>query len=286
MTRRAVTAVTAALVGLLALAGTLVPTTAQWSDQVHALADANAGTWTSPSDSGPLEPGTNTVLGPVTWTIPSASNSGQYCFTATVSGAGTAQPWSVIVHLDQAPFWGTAASDFYYQGPVQVIVQPIDATTARIVGVGTGDRWHPDYSNSRLTSSQSVTFTLCDGHPNPAPPADPSWYTTTTTVPTAWQPTLACVQVQVSATHDDPDLPFWFGWTTTINLAAAKQHILDSGRTVNYLQWTPDPESGHLFSHSPAATNPVADSYTLTSGQIGSIRRGQPVTITACVHGY
>lgn len=287
---RAVAAVLGAVV--LAAGAISVPsTTAAWTDDVHVSSTAGAGTWSAPAAANPgdvVGAGPGTAVTGVTWTVPTLLPVGQTCVDVTVTGtSATPQPWSITVRLDGPPFFGAPASALYYGGTTQVTIAagPTSAT-AVVSGVGTGTPFVSAWSNKLLTTTRTLTVRLCTMGTRTPAPADPSWYTATQAVSGSWTATRACVAVTVTGNRDTAAWPFWFGWQTSVELAAAKAHIVAAGRTVNYVSWSPDPSSGYQFTTSPAATSPVADRYTLTSGTLQPIRGTGSTTVTACVLGF
>lgn len=230
-----------------------------------------------------VSPGDNTTQEDVTWTSP-ANPASQVCTTISVRGqSATPAPWSVTLNLSGAPFYG--ASFLYYTGSTQVSFQHAPGS-ATVTGVGSGSPWNSSWSNSTLTSAQTLTFTVC-GYPAGAPSVqDDSWRSVSQSMQGTWTPTLACVAVTVTGTVDPAVNPFFFGWQANIDLTGAKQHIVDSGRTVNYVSWDPWPSGGYQFTHDPASSNPIADVYSITSGTMTAVRAGSSQTIVACVHGY
>lgn len=285
MRRRIAAALASVGAGLLALTA-VVPTTAAWTDSVHVSAESSSSTWAAPPVNNPgdvVSPGDSTTLEDVAWTSPPNPNS-QVCTTISVRGqSATPAPWSVTLNLAGAPFFG--ASFLYYTGATQVAFQ-YSPGSATVTGVGTGSPWNPSYSNSTLTSAQTLTFTIC-GQPAGAPTVqDASWRSVSQVMQGTWTPTLACVAMTVTGTVDPVAYPFFFGWQANLDLTGAKQHIVNSGRTVNYVSWNPAPSGGYQFSTDPAATNPVADVYAITSGTMTALRGTSSQTITACVYGY
>jgi hypothetical protein len=122
------------------------------------------------------------------------------------------------------------------------------------------------------------------------PPADPSWYSVTTTQGT-WTDREACIVVRVATTRSNfAANPFFYGWTTTVDLTAAKARITGAGRTLNFVGWSPYPNGSTDFWATPATYQPPLDTYTITSGFNAALRAAgggaDSTTVTICVHGY
>lgn len=292
MTRRRCWAVVASVLGggVLSLALIAGVTQGAWVDQVHVAATAAAGQWvTAPVVPPPPILGGNqdTVLKGTDWLITGTPND-SFCVDVTITGASaTPQPWTLVLRLDRAPFNGSAVSGIHYQGSnqVQIAAVPGDPSQARVTGVSSaGNPWNANWNNALLTSSQSLTIRLCDSSPGVPALGDPSWYTVSVAQGT-WTPTLACLAITVTATTGN-DNPFYFGWVADLSLVSAKNHITGSGKTVNYVSWTPDPSGGFQFLTTPSTYNPVADSYHIASGRMTAIKTGGHTTITACVNGF
>ena len=231
---------------------------------------------------------TDTVMQDIDWQIPNSPN-GQFCTTTTLTGA-TASPkaWQLLIRLDKAPYYGATASQVFYRGNSQVTISPVagDPTLARVTGVSNpGNPWNSSWNNALLDSSKTLTITLCDSSPQAPKAGDTSWYAATTAKGTQ-NASQACVVLTVTPKVDEDDNPFYFGWQASVDLRAAKSYLTGLGKTINYVSWSPDSGGGYQFALSPTATNPVADTYTLTSGMMSAIKAGDPTTITACVNAY
>ena len=110
----------------------------------------------------------------------------------------------------------------------------------------------------------------------------------------------ACEVVKITGTVTDLNAnPFYFGWSTAVDLRPAKAWITKSApytstntgdgnraHTLNYVGFTPDPSQGYQYNINPTANSPVPDSYAMTSGQQTSIRGTQSVSIKYCVNWY
>lgn len=266
--------------------------TVQATDQAgNAVTVTQPVTFTAASSaaSSVIVPGnTATSMQSISWQIPANANS-QFCVTTVLTGSSTTPAaWSLLVDLDKPPFYGTTANRIYYQGSaqVQIAALPGDPTMARITGSSSpGNPWNAAWNNALLDSSKTLTVTLCDSSPEVPTLGDPSWYTTQVSQGTRTA-TMACTTIVATATTTAADNPFFFGWRGTIDLTAAKQYLVNTGRTLNYVAWNPSTSNGFQFTTSPTATSPVADSYQITSGRMTAIKAGTSTTITACVHAY
>jgi len=241
------------------------------------------------ASSSVIVPGnTATVMQSISWQIPANANS-QFCVTTVVTGTSTTpQAWSLLINLDKPPFYGTTANQIFYQGnaQVQIAAVPGDPTKARVTGSSSpGNPWNQAWNNALLDSSKTLTVTLCDSSPEVPTLGDPSWYTTQVSQGTRTS-TMACVNIVATATTTAADNPFFFGWKGTVDLTAAKQYLVNNGKTLNFVAWSPSPSNGFQFTTSPTATNPVADSYQITSGRMTAIKAGTSTTITACIHAF
>ena len=282
--------IAAALLATGLAVSTISITDAAWTDQVHVAATAQSASWVPPGPgTDPFTPGeSTTIISTPSWNIADMNDRG-YCATMTVtSTSATSVSWSIHAALDQGPFWGTSESDLYYSGSSQLAIDamPGNPAIAVIRGVGSGNPWNSDWSNSLIDSSKTLTITVCDGYPSTPPTADPSWYTVNSQSSGTWTRYQACVVTTITGNQNLSENPFFFGWQATLDLSGAKAAIVAAGGTVNYVGWNPDPSSGYQFTLSPPASNPVANSYLLTSGQIGAIKGQQVRAITACVYGY
>lgn len=274
-------------------------TMAAWTDPAVVAAQASTGTWIDeeePDPSNPseivVEPGNEyTVIDSTDWSAV-AANGSSFCVVLVVSGADPEpHEWELRADMSLPPFNGTTGTSniFYSNSPAQVqfSTAPGDPSTLVITGVGTGSPpWNEAWNNRFLTDEQQITVRVCHSNtPIPAP-GDADWYTVEQT-PLPWTDTLACVELTATGTVTDLVAnPFYFGWVGTLDLSAAKQHIVDAGRTVNYVGWAPSPSQGYGFTTSPTAYQPPADQYEITSGRLTTIRGTESTTVRACVYGY
>lgn len=288
--RLARASVTAAAALSLVLGLTAVTTTtAAWTDSTNFRGSAAAGTWGTEEPTGPLEPGPDTILSDTVWTITDPNQ--EYCFETTVSTTSTTPVrWSVLAHLDQAPFWGASAWQLFYrtssQGPIQASATDAGAGLAAVRGPwSAANSWNAQWNNGMITAGTSLRIRMCNAQPAVAPVADASWYSVTTTPGTQWDARRACVNVTVTGNRDAAAYPFFYGWTGTLDLTGVKQFITANGGRVNNLELQPWPSSGFQFDLSPATTSPVADVYTITSGRMTALQGSAPRSIVACVNG-
>ena len=228
-----------------------------------------------------------TVISDIEWNLGSAR---QVCTVASVTGIdGTPRDWAIRVDPNAAPWSGTSAGQIDVNGTGIVTAQ--DDGMVLITGRTRGGRFDPRTNNTPLTSDQTATITICNYNaPVPPPATDPSWYSATTTQGT-WTDTQACIVLTVATTRSDFAInPFFYGWTTTIDLTAAKARITSAGRTLNDVSWQPYPNGSTDFWATPATYDPPLDSYTLTSGYNTALRAAgggaDSTTATICVRGY
>ncbi|MBH0130276.1 hypothetical protein [Salinibacterium sp. NK8237] len=295
-----------AILGVVALAATALlmvgssltaqdTTVAAWTDPVEFVAEATSGTWgsTSPTPSSIVivAGNTNTSLDSTVWNIPSSSADSSFCVVVTVRGTtSTSAAWQLQADMTLPPFNGrTGSSGVYYQGSTQASFATTNQSpsTLLISGKSNGSAtWNASYNNALITDVQPLTITICVSNTPIAATGAASYYSVTQS-PTTWTDTKACVAITATGTVTDLEAnPFFFGWVATANLAGAKSRITSAGKTVNYVGWSPAPSSGYEFSTSPTTYNPVADSYSITSGRTTAIKGTQSSTITACVYGY
>lgn len=242
----------------------------------------------TPASSVIVAGNTDTAVQDIDWQIPNSS-TGTFCATTTITGTSTTpRAWQLLIHLDQAPYYGATASQLYYRGNSQVNIAAVPGSPdlTRITGVSSaGNPWNSSWNNALLDTNKTLTVTLCDSTPQVPTQGDSSWYTTSTAKGT-WSGSQACVVLTVTPTVKADQSPFYFGWAASVDLRAAKSYLTGLGRTINYVSWTPDSGNGYQFTTSPAASNPVADSYALTSGMGTAVKAGTPLTVTACVNAY
>jgi hypothetical protein len=229
----------------------------------------------------------DTVVRGVVWNI---TGSRQVCTTVQVTGASsTPREWALRVDLRAAPWYGSPPSRIDLNGTGTVAVE--NQSSIRITGrARNGGPFDPRSNNTPITNAQTALVTICNYNAPVPPPADGSWYRVTTTQGT-WTDTQACVVVTVATTRTDlATSPFFYGWTTTVDLRAAKARITGSGRTLNFVSWTPFPSGPDNYAAAPATYQPPLDIYTLTSGFDLALRPtgggADSRTVTACVIGF
>jgi hypothetical protein len=210
------------------------------------------------------------------------------CTELQVTGvAADARHWAVRVNLAQAPWYGTPASQINLNGSGTLAIE--NAQSVLITGRTHKGGFDARSNNTPLTNTQTALITICSYNAPVPPPADPSWYTVTT-APGTWTDTQACVTITVATTRTNLSTsPFFYGWTTTVDLTAAKARITGAGKTLNFVGWTPFPD-GDGFVASPSTYNPPQDQYTITSRYALSLRPmgggADSRTLTVCVYGY
>jgi len=232
-------------------------------------------------------PNADTVISNILWII---STARQLCTEVYVTGASaTARPWAVRVNLGVAPWYGSPTNRVQTNGTAAIVVE--SAGSLLLTGLIHGGGFDPRTNNTPLTNQRTALVTICN-YNNPPPPAtaDPSWYTVTQTRG-VWTATQACVVVTATTTRSDlGSSPFFFGWTTTVDLAAAKARIVDAGRTLNFVGWSPYPNGVDNFAVAPGSFNPPQDTYAITSGFDFALRPtgggADSRSTTVCIHGW
>ena len=211
------------------------------------------------------------------------------CTVANITGIdATPRAWAIRVDLNAAPWYRTAPHQIDLNGTGIVTVE--SPSSVLIKGRTHGGRFDPRTNNTPLTSDLTATITICNYNAPVPPPADPSWFTVSTTQGT-WTDTTACVVVTIATTRSDfATNPFFYGWATTVDLTAAKARITGAGKTLNFVSWSPYPNGSTDFWASPESYQPPLDSYTLTSGFNAALRASgsgnESTTATVCVNGY
>jgi len=212
------------------------------------------------------------------------------CTEVHVTGASaTARPWAVRVNLAVAPWYGSATNRVQTNGTASIAVE--NAGSLLLTGLTHRGGFDPRTNNTPLTNQRTALVTICNYNAPPPPAtADPSWYTVTQTRG-VWTTTQACVVVTATTTRSDlGSSPFFYGWTATVDLAAAKARIVDAGRTLNYVGWSPYPNGVDNFAAAPGSFNPPQDNYTITSGFDFALRPtgggADSRSTTVCVHGW
>ncbi len=284
-----------AMAGLIGATGIMKTTSASWNDSTNFAAQVSSGNWgtpPTPTNEGGISPGNpHTVINDIVWTI---NGSRQFCTEVVISGAtATANHWAINIDLTQPPFYGVNSNQVNTNGTG--VVTTTSATTVRITGNSANNRnspWNPQWNNTPITSAQVARLTICIYNaPVPAPPpTSTGWYTVSTGRGT-WTDTKACVVTTVTSTKTDlANYPYYFGWTTQLDLSAAKARILSAGNVLNFVSWSPYPNGATDMYATPANYNPPLDTYTITSGYNLALRAmgggANSRTFTACVEGY
>jgi hypothetical protein len=240
-----------------------------------------------PGPNGGIVPANpNTVIEDIPWTINTAR---QTCAVIHVSGVdATPRHWALRIDLTKAPWSGTSPNNINLQGTGTLVIE--SPTSVLITGRTHRGGWDPRTNNTPITASQTALISICDYNGPVPPPADPSWYTITTTQG-AWSDTQACLVVTATTTLGSvATVPFFYGWTTQVDLRAAKARITGAGRTLNYVSWSPYANGETDFAATPTTYNPPQDFYTIRSGFNLALRAAggghDAHGFTVCVHGY
>ena len=198
--------------------------------------------------------------------------------------------WAIRVNLDQPP-WSGSSTRLNLQGTGTLTME--STTSALITGTSrNGGKFDPKTNNPPITDQQTALVTICDQGspipPAPAPAPESDWYSVTTR-PGTWSDTQACVVVTVATTRTNlSTYPFFYGWTTKVDLTAAKLRITGANRTLDQVMWSPNP-SGNDYTVSPDSKKPPGDSYVVTSGFDFALRAkgggSDSKTFTVCVTG-
>ena len=92
------------------------------------------------------------------------------------------------------------------------------------------------------------------------------------------------VCVVVTATPTDAPPPFFFGWTTDVDLRPAKAALAEAGGTPKKVTWSPQPNGTPNYSATPIDAASPPDMYRVVSGFEYTLRAGGgPATISVCV---
>lgn len=196
--------------------------------------------------------------------------------------------WVIRVDLNAPPWYGMPANQVSLNGTGTLVIE--NPNTVLITGRTHKGNWDPRTNNTPITNAQTALITICSYDSPVPPPADPSWYVVNTT-PGTWTDTEACIVVTATTTRTNlASYPFFYGWTTVIDLTAAKARITGAGKTLNFVSWNGFPSGPSDYFAIPASYSPPLDSYTVTSGFNFSLRAmgggADSKTATVCVHGY
>ena len=284
----------AVMAGLLVVAGGIQATAASWTDTVEFVAQASAATTTtttttlpptttttpppvSLSEGGIGAANPHTVVTAISW---STDNARQPCVELRITGASSeAEPWAVRVNLAVAPWYGMSTRQFNVKGTAIVAVE--SPSSVLLTGRSNGGPFDPRNNSTPIDNTRTAIVEICNYNAPVPPPADPSWYTVTQTQGT-WTDTEACVVVTATGTRTSP---FFYGWSTVVDLTAATARIVGADRTPNRVGWSPYPNGDTDFDATPKQFNTPQDAYTLTSGYNTALRGGTVRTVTVCVHG-
>ena len=161
----------------------------------------------------------------------------------------------------------------------------------RITGRTHGGRWDPRTNNTPITSAQTALLTVCV-HNAPVPrPRRPELVHG---VDDARHVDLDAGVRRHDDHHHPNDFatnPFFFGWTTELNLTAAKARITQRREHVEFRQLVAAPERRHRHvCDATARTTRRSTCYTVQSGFNMALRAdgggASSRTFTACVNGY
>ena len=108
-----------------------------------------------------------------------------------------------------------------------------------VTGRSNGGPWDPRTNNTPITNQQTALITICSQTPPVPTPADSSWYSVSAVLQPVTK-TEACVVVTATPTPLASG-PFFFGWTSTVDLRAAKAALVAAGGTPKKVSWSPQP---------------------------------------------
>ena len=221
----------------------------------------------------------STVISDIAWNI---TTPREVCATVSVTGAtSTKRDWAIRVNLATAPWYGSAPGQIAVDGTGVVAAE--SPTSILITGWSGNGRFDPRSNNTPISNKETALVSICNAAAPVPPPADLSWYSTTQAPTGVWTADEACVALTVTVVRASP---FFSGWAAPLDLAAAKAHIVDSGGTPGYVDWSPNPDGAADFEVSPPTFDPPPDSFLLISGYDQALRLSDAPSssITACVH--
>lgn len=283
----------------LGAASTATATHAGWNDAVTFKAVASAASWgnqppATPANSAIVPGNTTTDIAGITWDVENPDAGLGFCAALTIRGTTTTPArWELDADLDKPPFNGLSSTrgiTVEDRVHLSLALSPSNPRIMMITGVGDPSRaWDPKSNNLMLDSSRTLSITLCLGYNDMLPGLGaPSWYTATTArgLGADWSDTRACKVLTVTGKVQDLTAnPFYFGWKANLDLTDAKARV-DEHRTINSVTWSPWASNGYQFYATPNNSEPVPDTYSITSGRMTVVRGTQSVTITACVTGH
>ena len=232
-----------------------------------------------------ITPGPDTIVTALNWTMsPALGDGAKMCAAVTVTGENDYEaPWSLQIARHQAPVYNE--THFYYENTPHQSIFSVGADQVTVTGPWSGT-WNANWSNGRLTSERSLSLNLCTNvHTPPAVEVGTAWYSLEQHPSGTWTPTKACVTLEAHGNVDANYYPFAYGWEGTFDLRAAKQHIIDAGRTVNYVGFGPSPSQNYQFTTS-SQTQPVLDEYKIQTGFMLALIGENTQSVEACVNGY
>ena len=157
-----------------------------------------------------------TVITAIVWDQPAA---GQVCTQVAVTGIdSTAWDWAIKIDLTAAPWYGTLPQHVSVRG--SGTTTELSPTQVLVTGRSNGGPWdpyeqHADHQHADGPHHHLQPDTTCSGTA-----ADSSWYTVSAVLQPVTK-TEACVVVTATPTPLASG-PFFFGWTSTVDLRAAK----------------------------------------------------------------
>ena len=210
-----------------------------------------------------------TVISGIVWTQPDPR---QVCTDVSVTGiSAQAYPWAIQVDLTVAPWYGASPQQVSVRGSGTTTT--LSNTLVLITGRSNGGPWDPRTNNSPITNTQTAIVTICNQTPPaPRPAADTGWYTVTA-APQPATKSEACV-ILTAAPSGAESGTFFFGWTHTVDLRAAKAALSAAGGTPKKVTWSPQPNGTPNISVNPSDFNTALDEYTITSGYDYALRAG------------
>ncbi|WP_084130119.1 hypothetical protein [Demequina sp. NBRC 110055] len=286
MNRRPRLALVAAMVSLGALAAVPVATQAVWTDDAWFSGTVAAGDWSEggggSGGGGGIDPGDNTDIVDITWTVASPLSSCAIVEVTTTSD--TPVEWSITVDPDERP-WN-------HDDPSQIQVnnggQIVEPRTSPLVIVGNTDSSgsFSEYSNNTPIEAGQVAKVEVCGYNNEVPPPEPDngeWYTWSVSAPVT-SPGQVCSTLTVQGLVDEAEDPFFYGWGITIDIQPAIDAYLASGATVYYVGSTPSPSSGYEFTFTQQDP-PNENLVYIQSGTAMALQGTDVQTLEVCVYG-
>jgi hypothetical protein len=214
----------------------------------------------------PTTPGT--FMASLTWTLVT-NNPVQACFDVDVTTSSTTPvEWSLDVDLTQAPFNGVSPARFVLTGNDGWRYRTVDAGAGLMQITGRAET-----GTATVVAGQAHKVGVCHwGLPDPV--QTPGAYTVTHTRG-QWTATRACVDTTVTGNGTSP---FYFAWTTQVDMSDAVAHLTGAGNPVS--AYTYGPEEWKL---TRTGGGPV---FTVTSRSPASLHETESFTFTTCAVSY